>query len=34
MKTDIQTLYARILQDIRTRMDGAEMLYLKLCRTK
>ena len=33
MKTDIQTLYARILQDIRTRMDDAEMLYLKLCRT-
>lgn len=33
MKTDIQTLYARILQDIRSRMDDAETLYLKLCRT-
>ena len=33
MKTDIQTLYARILEDIRARMDDAETLYLKLCRT-
>ena len=33
MKTDIQTLYARILEDIRAEMDEAETLYLKLCRT-
>ena len=32
MKTDIQTLYARILEDIRAEMDEAETLYLKLCR--
>jgi predicted GTPase/uncharacterized protein (DUF697 family) len=33
MKPNIQTLYARILEDIRTEMDDAETLYLKLCRT-
>ena len=33
MKQNIQTLYARILEDIRAEMDEAEMLYLKLCRT-
>jgi predicted GTPase/uncharacterized protein (DUF697 family) len=33
MKHDIQTLYARILEDIRTEMDEAETLYLELCRT-
>ena len=32
MKLTIQDLYARILRDIRTRMAGAETLYLKLCR--
>ena len=33
MKPDIQTLYTRILEDIRAEMDEAENLYLKLCRT-
>ncbi len=33
MKPNIQTLYARILEDIRAEMDDAETLYLKLCRT-
>ena len=33
MKSDIQTLYTRILRDLRARMDEAETLYLKLCRT-
>ena len=33
MKPNIQTLYARILEDIRAEMDDAEMLYLMLCRT-
>ena len=32
MKPNIQTLYARILEDIRAQMDEAETLYLKLCR--
>lgn len=31
MKSNIQTLYTRILEDIRTEMDEAESLYLKLC---
>ena len=33
MKTDVQMLYARILEDIRAEMDEAETIYLKLCRT-
>ena len=33
MKPNIQTLYARILEEIRAEMDEAETLYLKLCRT-
>ena len=33
MKPNIQTLYARNLEDIRAEMDDAEMLYLMLCRT-
>ena len=32
MKPNIQTLYARILEEIRAEMDEAETLYLKLCR--
>lgn len=32
MKPNIQTLYARILEDIRAEMDEAETLYLKMCR--
>jgi len=31
VKTNIQMLYARILEDIRAEMDEAETLYLKLC---
>ncbi len=31
MKSSIQTLYARILEEIRAEMDDAETLYLKLC---
>ena len=31
MKRNIQSLYARILEDIRAEMDEAETLYLKLC---
>ncbi len=33
MKPNIQTLFARILEDIRAEMDEAETLYLKLCQT-
>lgn len=33
MKPNIQTLFARILEDIRAKMDEAETLYLELCRT-
>lgn len=33
MKSNIQTLYARILEEIRSEMDEAESLYLKLCQT-
>ena len=33
MKQNIQTLYARILEDIRAEMDEAETLFLKLCQT-
>jgi len=33
MKPDIQTHYARILEEIRAEMDEAETLYLKLCQT-
>lgn len=31
MKSNIQTLFARILEEIRAEMDDAETLYLKLC---
>ena len=33
MKEDVQTLYARILEDIRAEMDEAETIYLNLCGT-
>ena len=33
MKPNVQTLFARILEDIRAEMDEAETLYLKLCQT-
>ena len=33
MKPNIQTLFARIMEDIRAKMDEAETLYLELCRT-
>lgn len=32
MKSEIQTLYSRILEDLRAELAEAETLYLRLCR--